>query len=102
MTKELTTFDDDGLDYEDMIHEEQKMRFTIYSKDGCSYCTKAVKLLELAKVDFVVYKLDRDFKKEEFISEFGHGSPFPRITVNGKLIGGCMETFRYLEEKKLV
>ena len=55
MTEELTTFDDDGLDYEDMIHQEQKMRFTIYSKDGCSYCTKAVKLLELAKVDFVVY-----------------------------------------------
>ena len=102
MTKELTTFDDDGLDYEDMIHEESKMRFTIYSKDGCSYCTKAVKLLELAKVDFVVYKLGFDFTKDEFISEFGQKSSFPKITVNGKLIGGCMETFRYLEEKKLV
>jgi len=102
MTEELTTFDDDGLDYEDMIHQEQKMRFTIYSKDGCSYCTKAVKLLELAKVDFVVYKLGVHFTKEGFISEFGKGSAFPRITMNGKLIGGCMETLKYLEEKKLV
>ena len=78
------------------------MNFTIYSKEGCSYCEKAKKLLDLAKVEYRVYKLDTDFTKEQFISEFGYGSSFPRILADDKLIGGCLDTFRYLEEKNLV
>jgi glutaredoxin len=78
------------------------MKFTIYSKEGCSYCEKAKKLLELAKVDYIVYKLGIDFTKDQFISEFGYGSSFPRILADGKLLGGCLDTFKYLEEKNLV
>ena len=78
------------------------MNFTIYSKEGCSYCEKAKKLLELAKVEYRVYKLDKDFTKDQFISEFGYGSSFPRILADGKLLGGCLDTFKYLEEKNLV
>tara|TARA_Y100001949_G_scaffold164865_1_gene160116 strand:- start:674 stop:910 length:237 start_codon:yes stop_codon:yes gene_type:complete len=78
------------------------MRFTVYSKEGCSYCKKAQQMLDIAKVDYVVYKLGDHFTKEGFISEFGQGSSFPKITVDGKLIGGCLDTFRYLEEKNLV
>ena len=78
------------------------MNFTIYSKEGCSYCEKAKRLLDLAKVEYRVYKLDRDFTKDQFISEFGYGSSFPRILADGKLLGGCLDTFKYLEEKNLV
>ena len=78
------------------------MKFTIYSKEGCSYCEKAKRLLDLAKVEYRVYKLDRDFTKDQFISEFGYGSSFPRILADGKLLGGCLDTFKYLEEKNLV
>ena len=78
------------------------MKFTLYSKEGCSYCKKAERLLELAKVDSRVYKLGVDFTKEQFISEFGYGSSFPRILAADKLIGGCLDTFKDLEEKNLV
>ena len=78
------------------------MKFTLYSKEGCSYCKKAERLLEQAKVEYRVYKRDRDFTKDQFISEFGYGSSFPRILVDDKLIGGCLDTFKYLEEKNLV
>ena len=78
------------------------MKFTLYSKEGCSYCKKAERLLELAKVEYRVYKLDVDFTKEQFISEFGYGSSFPRRLADGKLLGGCLDTFKYLEEKNLV
>ena len=78
------------------------MNFTIYSKEGCSYCEKAKRLLELAKVEYRVYKLGVDVTKEQFISEFGYGSSFPRILADAKLIGGCLDTFKYLEEKNLV
>ena len=78
------------------------MKFTLYSKQGCSYCKKAIKLLELAKVEYRVYKLGTDCTKEQFISEFGYGASFPRILADDKLIGGCLDTFKYLEEKNLV
>ena len=78
------------------------MNFTIYSKEGCSYCEKAKRLLDLAKVEYRVYKLYRDFTKDQFISEFGYGSSFPRILVDDKLLGGCLDTFKYLDEKNLV
>ena len=78
------------------------MKFTLYSKDGCSYCKKAERLLELAKVEYLIYKLGVDFTREQFISEFGYGSSFPRILVDDKLLGGCLDTFKYLDEKNLV
>ena len=68
------------------------MKFTLYSKAGCSYCKKAERLLELAKVEYRVYKLDTDFTKDQFIAEFGYGASFPRILVDDKLIGGCLDT----------
>ena len=78
------------------------MKFTLYSKAGCSYCKKAERLLELAKVEYRVYKLATDFTKDQFIAEFGYGASFPRILVDDKLIGGCLDTFKYLDEKNLV
>ena len=78
------------------------MKFTLYSKEGCSYCKKAERLLEIAKVEYRVYKLGIDFTREQFIAEFGRSSSFPRILVDDKLIGGCLDTFKYLDEKKLV
>ena len=43
--------------------------FTIYSKDGCPYCTKIENLMQFTEVKYVVYKLDRDFTKEAFYEE---------------------------------
>ena len=78
------------------------MKFTLYSKEGCSFCKKAERLLEIAKVEYRVYQLGIDFTREQFIAEFGQSSSFPRILVDDKLIGGCLDTFKYLEEKNLV
>tara|TARA_B100001996_G_scaffold32535_1_gene24507 strand:+ start:109 stop:345 length:237 start_codon:yes stop_codon:yes gene_type:complete len=78
------------------------MNFTIYSKDGCKFCIKAKQLLEFTKQNFVVYDLDKHFTKDQFQEEFGVGKGFPQVTVNGKKLGGCMETLQYLQEKKLI
>ena len=78
------------------------MKFTVYSKDGCPYCTKVQQVLELAQLDHVVYKLGVNFTKEEFYSEFGQGSTFPQVIVDETHIGGCTDTVQYLKEQKLV
>ena len=78
------------------------MNFVIYSKDGCTYCDKVKKILELTSSTFVVYNLGEDFTKEEFIAEFGEGSTFPQVSCDGKKIGGSVETVKFLREQQKV
>ncbi len=78
------------------------MNFTVYSKDGCPLCTKVVQVLQLAELKHVVYKLGVDFNREGFYGQFGQGSTFPQVVLNGDNLGGCNETVKYLQENKLV
>ena len=68
--------------------------------------TTAVELsdlvLELAEIKHVIYKLNRDYTREEFYDKFGKGSTFPRVIKDDTIIGGCTETVKYLREQKLV
>ena len=76
--------------------------FTVYSKDGCPYCETVEQVLKMTGLNFVTYKLDKHFDREGFISEFGEGSTFPQVVVNGRKLGGCVQTVEYLQEKNLV
>ena len=78
------------------------MNFTVYSKDGCPFCTKVVQVLELAKLNHVVYKLGEHFERDAFYGQFGNGSTFPQVVLNGTNICGCTETVQYLKENQLV
>ena len=78
------------------------MNFTVYSKEGCPFCTKVVQVLQLSKLNHVVYELDQDFDKESFYGQFGSGSTFPQVVVDATNLGGCSATIQYLKEKKLV
>ena len=78
------------------------MNFTVYSKDGCPFCTKVVQVLQLAKVNHVVYELGDHFDADGFYGQVGNGSTFPQEVLNGTNLGGCTETVQYLKENKLV
>ena len=78
------------------------MKFTVYSKDGCPYCTKVQQVLELAELQHVVYKLNRDFTREEFYAEFGEGSTFPQVICNEQKIGGSVDTIKFLKEQQII
>ena len=78
------------------------MNFTVYSKDGCPYCTKVVQVLELAGLNHVVYKLDEHFDRKSFYGQFGEGSTFPQVVVDNKNLGGCVDAVKYLREQKII
>ena len=56
----------------------------------------------MAELNFVEYKLDRDFDKKQFYSQFGEGSTFPQVSVDSYTIGGAADTVKYLQEYNLV
>ena len=78
------------------------MNFAVYSKDGCPYCEKIKKVLDLTKTKYVVYNLDEQFDKKSFYDEFGEGATFPQVSVDGKKLGGCIDTIEYLKEKQII
>ena len=78
------------------------MNFTVYSRDGCPYCTKIQEVMQLAELKHVIYKLDRDFDRDSFYEQFGQGSTFPQVVLNGDNLGGCTDTVQYLKENNLV
>tara|TARA_A100001234_G_C12538226_1_gene347637 strand:- start:533 stop:769 length:237 start_codon:yes stop_codon:yes gene_type:complete len=78
------------------------MNFTVYSKEGCPYCTRIIEILKLKNFNYVEYKLDEDFNRFEFYEEFGGNATFPQVTINGQKMGGCTETVKYLREHNMV
>ena len=78
------------------------MTFVVFSRDGCPSCNKVEQALQLAEVQHVIYKVNRDFTREEFLQKFGDDSTYPRVVMDGEVIGGCQETVKYLREQQLV
>ena len=74
----------------------------VYSKEGCDYCERIKTVLRLTGCTYVVYNLEEDFTREEFIAEFGEGSTFPQVSCDGKKIGGSVETVKFLREQQKV
>ena len=78
------------------------MNFAVYSKEGCPYCEKIKKVLDLTKTSYVVYNLGEHFDKNSFYDEFGEGSTFPQVIVDGQKLGGCIDSIKFLQEKKVI
>ena len=77
------------------------MNFAVYTKDNCPYCEKIKQVMDLTKLSYVVYNLNEHFDKKSFIDEFGQGSTFPQVVVDGKKLGGCVDTIEYLRENQI-
>ena len=78
------------------------MNFAVYTKDGCPYCDKVKQVLELTESKFVVYNLGQHFERKDFYGEFGEGSTFPQVVVDGNKLGGCVDTIKFLKENRIV
>jgi glutaredoxin len=78
------------------------MNFKVYSKDDCPYCYKVKQVLELTGSNFTIYKLDKDFTKDEFYMKFGEESTFPQVICNDEKLGGCVDTIKFLRERQVI
>ncbi len=65
-------------------------KVTIYTRQFCPYCTRAVALLKDKKADFREIDAGMNSElKDEMIRRSGGGRTFPQIFVGDTHIGGC-------------
>ncbi len=83
--------------------------YTIYSKSGCLYCTKARVLLQNERVPPLFVNCDKFLleNKEEFFTLMkcliGYEyKTLPMIFKNGRFIGGYNKTKDFYEQSKIV
>ena len=50
----------------------------------------------------MVYNLGDQFDKKSFYDEFGEGSTFPQVVVDGNKLGGCVDTIKFLKENQII
>ena len=83
--------------------------YTIYSKSGCLYCTKAKVLLQNEKPKLLYVDCDQFLleNKQEFLDQMKtligrEYKTFPMIFKNGIFLGGYMETKKAYDQNKLI
>ena len=77
-------------------------KVTVYYRDFCPYCTRAIKLLRQKGADFVEINAGMNAeKKREMIQRSNGGRTFPQIFINDEHIGGCDEMMALERSGKL-
>lgn len=75
---------------------------TIYTKPYCSFCIRAVSLLEKKGVPFIEIEAAFDPEKRQEMIERAHGrSTFPQIFIGDRHIGGCDDMMALEREGEL-
>ena len=88
---------------EDLMTFDPRKTTTLYTMDGCKYCTLAKELLNRSKVDYNEMLLNRDITREQVLSELKVQTvTFPQIVSNGKILGGLVEAARHFKSIGLV
>ena len=62
--------------------------FTIYTKDNCSFCTRAKRFLSSRHIPFNEYQLGVHFELDMILETFPGIKTFPIIVKDDVLIGG--------------
>jgi glutaredoxin len=81
------------------------MTITIYSKNNCTFCTKAKALLKGLGLEYEEKSLEKDFDSDpvKMIEDIGKQvRTMPQIKIDGKLIGGYNQLVEHFEDKKQV
>lgn len=76
------------------------MKVTVYSKESCPYCVKAINLLNTTDLEYSELKLNLHFDREEILIRFPDAKTFPIITLDGMWIGGYDQLVEVVDEWK--
>jgi|TARA_R110000751_G_scaffold200320_2_gene305181 glutaredoxin len=67
------------------------MKAIVWSKDNCTYCDQAKKLLEAKGIDYEEKKIGHGYTLEDLLAVVPDARTAPQIFLDTKYIGGFME-----------
>mgnify|MGYP003337665573 FL=1 len=67
------------------------MNAMVWSKDNCTYCDQAKKLLEEKGVDFEEKKIGHGYTLEDLLAVVPNARTAPQIFLGEEYVGGFME-----------
>lgn len=75
------------------------MRAIIWSKDSCTYCVQAKRLLEQKGIEFEERKIGEGWTKEQLLEAVPNAKTVPQIFLDNELVGGFTELYaKFLAE----
>lgn len=74
----------------------------IYTRPGCPYCSKIKEFYNLKGWSYREYILNENFTRDQFYKEFGSGSTFPQLVVDGQKTGGCNESISHFKSRGII
>jgi len=77
------------------------IKIIIYTKENCSYCTKAKKLLAEKKLDYQEIRVDLAPEKRIEMERLSGRRTMPQIFINDQSIGGYDDLFSLVQSGKL-
>jgi len=76
------------------------MIIVLYSKENCSYCTRAKSLLDNLNLDYEERKLEDYSNTDALLEDIGKKvRTMPQIKINNELIGGYNQLVEYFADK---
>ncbi|MEP7452067.1 glutaredoxin 3 [Phyllobacterium sp. SB3] len=75
---------------------------TIYTRNGCGYCTAAVSLLKKKGVAFVEHNASVEPNaRQEMLARANGRTTFPQVFIGKTHVGGCDDLFALEDQRRL-
>ena len=71
----------------------------VWSKDQCTYCDQAKRLLTSRQIQFEERNISRDWTREQLLSAVPNARTVPQIFLDEHYIGGFNELKSYLSKE---
>ena len=79
------------------------MKVTIYSKQNCTYCSKAKAMMNSLGIEYTEKKLEEFKSVDDMLEDIGKKvKTMPQIKIDNELIGGYHQLIEHLDDKGLV
>ena len=79
------------------------MKVIIYSKQNCTYCSKAKVMLDNLGIEYTEKKLEEFKTVDDMLEDIGKKvKTMPQIKIDGELVGGYHQLIEHLDDKGLV
>ena len=78
------------------------MEIVAYTTPGCFYCDQLKELFKRADLEYTVNTVNTIEQKNEMKLKYPLANSYPYVIIDGQVIGGLVETARFLVKKGLV